>query len=427
MQSFCLKLCFLHKKFGILSFSNLSFKMLRSLFVFISFISLFSCVDKSRSDYDIPVFKKINTENQTLAGMSILSDAIKNNPSNSENYYKRAVLNFDNYNYNDALIDINRAERLNPNSGLYLFMKAKVQYQLKSKEALLNALASENQDYDNPQLYSLIAALYIEKGDYNKANVYLNKVQSVYPYFSELYLVKGKMFAKRGDTLTAINNYIKAIKLKPHGFNAYDNLIKIYSARGLIDSALVINEQAIKRFPTNTELVYNKGLILESAGSADSAVRVYQRFIKLEPERNDILERIGDIYFRRKNYTSAIIIYQRWATLEPENIKPLLKMADAYDLQKNITSAKKSIEEAIAIEPNNPKLIAELQNYEYQIDMLNRSTVIEEKIYSQRKVKPTKAEPTPEPERRIFGGNFGKIEKIQKRNTLPIGRDTTSN
>ena len=62
--------------------------------LFLCFLTLFACADHSREGYDIPLAQKQNEENQNLAALSILSDAIKNNPSEPDNYYKRAVLHY---------------------------------------------------------------------------------------------------------------------------------------------------------------------------------------------------------------------------------------------------------------------------------------------------------------------------------------------
>lgn len=393
--------------------------------VFILLLSI-SCKESSRAYYNIPQKINDNLENQYLASLSILSEAIKNNPSNPDNYYKRSLLYERIENNKDALVDISRAERLNPNFGLYLFQKAKIQNQLKDPKALNNALLAENQNFDSPDLYVLISDLYNQAGKFNKSAEYFSKAETIYPNNSDVFLVKGKYYAKRGDTATAINNYKKSIRLKSHSFNAYDQLIKIYTKYHLIDSALVLNESAISMFPSKRELIFNKAEILSSVGAGDSAIKVYQRFLKLEPSRYDALDKIGQIYFRRKNFSSALIIYNKWSNIDKENYLPLKKIGECYESQDNFNIAKEFTEKALELAPKNPGLIANLQRLEFKIQEASRIFDAENRVfYKPKDVKIEVAKP--EPERRVFGNNLGNIEKIQKRTPVKIGKDTTRN
>lgn len=392
--------------------------------LFLCFLTLFACTDHSREGYDIPLAQKQNEENQNLAALSILSDAIKNNPSEPDNYYKRAVLHYKIENYKDALVDITRAERLNPNSGLFLYQKAKIQEVLNEKGALKNALDAESQDFSSPDLFVLIADLYLKEKNLGMAQKYMQKAEAVYPYNSELFLAKGKYYALQGDTATAINNYKRALILKPHGFESYDYLIKIFNSAHLVDSALAFNERALKKFPKKRELVYNKAQILENVGALDSATKVYQVFLRLEPDRYDVLEKVGDIYLRKKNYAAAFLIYDKWGKAVPDNEKAYLKASSCYELQKRFTNAKSYLEQALEKLPNSKILLSQLNNVNYQIEAQNNFYENSSEQYFARKNK-AEEEVKPEPQRRIF--DIGNIEKIQKRSQITIGKDTTRN
>lgn len=394
---------------------------------FLCFLTLFACADHSREAYNIPVGQKQNEENQHLAALSILSDAIKNNPSDPDNYYKRAVLQHELGNFKDALVDITRAERLNPNSGLFLFQKAKVQNVLNEKGALKNALDAESQQFSSPSLYVLIADLYIKEKNFRVAHQYIQKAESIYPYNSELFIVRGKYYAMQKDTSTAVNNYKRALALRPHSFEAYDHLIKIYNSAHIVDSALTYNEKALKQFPTNRELVYNKAQILENVGALENAIKVYQSFLRLEPSRYDVLEKVGNIYLRKKNYAAAFLIYDKWSKAVPDNEKAFLKAASCYELQGRHANAKTYLEGAVQKMPDSKALAMRLESVNYILEQkVNTFTNNTQPFYTNTKKTRVEEETTePEPQRRIF--DIGNIEKIQKRSPITIGKDTTRN
>jgi tetratricopeptide (TPR) repeat protein len=401
----------------------------RNWFILLLSLGISACADHSRNQFDIPSQKKINPENEYLAALSLLSDAIKNNPSDAENYYKRAKLQADFENYNDALIDITRAEKLNPNSGLFLYFKAKIEDQLNIPTALKNAQLAERQNFDSPDLYILISNLYLKQKQFNNSQKYMRKAEEAYPYNSDLFLLKGNYYAAQNDTLTAINNFKRALSLTPHKLKPYDFLIKIYNSSSLPDSALMYNEKALKRFPNSRELLYNKARILENVGSLDSATKVYKSFLLLEPDRFDVLEKVGDIYFRKKNYAAAFLIFDKLGKAQPKKISAFKKAALCYEVQEKYTDAKNYLEKSLSVTDFDKDIEDQIMRLSYIIDTRNNLySAQQSNLENENSGKKSKNRiEVVEPQRRLFDANIGAIEKIQKRNSINIRKDSTRN
>lgn len=391
------------------------------LFLVFSFF-LWGCSDTSREDYDIPGESSRSDEEQLGVILEQLSENIKSNPSNPLNYYKRARWQYGAGNYDEALIDITRAERLSPNSGEILFLKSAILHRSGKENALENALYAEDQDYVSPDLYTLIGNLYLDKRNYKKAQEYFRKAERIYPYNSDLFNGKGRYYAMLRDTVTAVNFFKRAIQTRPEVFEYYDDLIKIYGKARLIDSALNLNEAAIARFPENKELLYNKGFILEGAGLLDSAMGIYRQFLRAEPERFDVQERIGNIYFRKKNYPAAFISYNKWAEMEPENPMARLKAARSYIAQDNLPAAKYYLVKALEKHPDNQALKAELNAVNYRIE----SGMLYSSSRSSSGNGDLNAKEKEDEEERVFDRSL-EIQKIPKRRTTLISRDSTRN
>ncbi|MBX2953856.1 MAG: tetratricopeptide repeat protein [Leadbetterella sp.] len=383
---------------------------------------LWGCSDTSRDKYDIPGKSEKTHEEQLEVILEQLSENIKSNPSNPLNYYKRASWQYGEGNYDEALIDITRAERLSPNSGEILFLKSAILYKSGKENALENALYAEDQDFVSPDLYTLIGNLYLDKRNFRKADEYFRKAERIYPYDSDIFNGKGRYYAMLRDTVTAINLFKRAIYTRPDVFEYYDDLIKIYGKSRQIDSALHLNEAAIAKFPDKKELVYNKGLILENAGLLDSAIGIYRKFLKVEPERYDVYERIGNIYFRKKNYPSAFITYNQWAELETENPMPRLKAARSYIAQDNLPAAKYYLGKALEKYPDNKLLKAELNAVNYRIE----SGSLRYSSYTPSGADRLNGGENDEEEERVFDNSL-EINKIPKRKPTLIGRDSTRN
>ncbi|WP_367914112.1 tetratricopeptide repeat protein [Leadbetterella sp. DM7] len=379
---------------------------------------LVGCSDTSRDEYDIPGKLESTHEKQMEVILEKLSESIKSNPSNPLNYFKRAWWQYGEGNYDEALIDITRAERLSPNSGEILFLKSAILYKSGKENALENALYAEDQDFVSPDLYTLIGNLYLDKRNFGKAEEYFRKAENIYPYNSDLFNGKGRYYAMLRDTVTAVNFFKRAIHTRPGVFEYYDDLIKIYGKARQIDSALHLNEMAIAKFPDKKELLYNKGLILENAGLLDSSAGIYRQFLKVEPERFDVYERIGNIYFRKKNYPAAFITYNKWAELDNDNPMPRLKAARSYIAQDNLPAAKYYLVKSLEKYPGNALLKAELDAVNYRIES-----------GALRSYTPSGAENYNEKDKedeRVFDRSL-EINTIPKRKTTLISRDSTRN
>lgn len=392
---------------------------MRYLVWFVIGVLLSGCSSTSRDEYDMPLESSKSKEQQLKVILEQLSESIKANPSNPLNYYKRASWQYQEGNYAEALIDITRAERLNPNSGEILFLKSAILQKSGKENALENALYAEDQEYESPELFALIGNLYLDKSDFGKAEEYFRKAENVYPYNSGLFNGKGRYYAMQKDTLTAIHFYKKAIFTRPGVFEYYNDLIGIYGKARMIDSALYFNELAIARFPGRKELLYNKGFILEETGMLDSAIVLYRRFLREEPDRFDVYERIGNVYFRKRDFPSAYISYNKWAEMEPENPLPRLKAARSYIAQYNLPAARYYLEKALEKHPDNTLLKAELNAVNYRIASGSLAP-------SAREADDELSKERAKEEERIFNRSL-QINKIPKRKPTLIGRDSTRN
>jgi tetratricopeptide (TPR) repeat protein len=400
--------------------------------IFILSTALFSCVENSRDRYNMPLKDDFNLSDEQKIQISVLSDAIVSNPSDPSNYFKRANALLNAENLTEAIVDITRAERFEPNNGEFLFLKAKIQMAQKDKNALLNAKRSEELGYQNIDLYILLSELNIINGSKTEAAKYIAKANQIYPYSADLQITKGNLSMKYGDTATALTYFKRSLQLGQHKIKPYQTLIDNYLNLTILDSALKYTSLGLKKFPKSDELILTRGSIFEKAGVSDSAIAVYKRVITKDPERFDVLEKIGNIYFKNRNFSSAFLIYDQLYKKLNENSKYLFKAADCHEAKGNYQMAIDYLED-------------KGDDYEEDKDMISRMNRLTRKLENNVPVEPyifskpavasnpipkarkPKVIPEPEPERRIFNSSIGTIEKIQKRSGLGISKDSTRN
>jgi tetratricopeptide (TPR) repeat protein len=320
-------------------------------------ILLLACGRSPRERSKIPPAPIESERMRSAAALEALSDAIRSNPSVPENYYKRARLNLQAQKFQEALDDINRADRLKSNIGRYLFVKALALRELgKFDESLVAASNAEILNIDTPEINTLLGDLAQRKGDFKKAESYLAKSLQVAPYNGETYYYKGLLAARKGDTTSSIKNLLTATELKPKYLEAYSQLTTIFKNRQMNDSALVFNNRAINYYPDNSNLLLERGLVFQNVGKLDSAISNYNKAFLMNPERVEPLIYEGAIYFRWKSYIKAIEVYETALKQSPNLAKVYYLTGICYEKLGSYSKAEEYYKTAFEKDPKDSQI-----------------------------------------------------------------------
>lgn len=351
-----------------------------------------SCGKTDRERSKIPPAPVDNDKIRVSAAIEALTDAIRSSPSVSENYYKRAQLYLKTESLQDALEDINRADRLKQNTGKYLFVKALILRAMNNyRESLAFAQSAEILNVDTPELYTLLGDLAQRKGDYARAEEYLAKSLQIAPYDGEIYYYKGTLAARKGDTVLAVGLMNKATQLKPRFYDSYDDIVKILRNRGLYDSALAINQKAMRYFPEKADLVINKATIYQRIGKVDTAMALYDIAIRMDSLKTDAMIFAGGNYFRWKNYTKALDYYTRAYRVNRNIPRINFLIGYCYEQLGSLTQADQYYRLAVQKDPRDDQAMAAATRVSAQISEATG-------VYTAPPVRPRKAQqPVPAP------------------------------
>lgn len=321
-------------------------------------IFLFACGQGNRERSKIPPTPFQTESIQNIASLDALTNAIRNNPSVAENYYKRAIILQKMGDLKRALEDINRADRLKQNTGKYLFVKAMIlRDQKEYRDAFAFAQSAEILNVDTPELYTLLGDLSQQRNDLVKAEQYLAKSLQIAPYDGETYFYQGTLAARKGDTATAILKMNQSIDMKPLFKLGYTKLTDILKDRRLYDSALAVNKSAIAQFPKNPEFYIDRGLVYSKFGRLDSALVYFDKAFVIDNKRVETLLYSASIYFRWKNYTKALEYYEK--VLDADSDTPNINYLTALTLEQLglFTKAEEFLKAAIEKDPNDTQAI----------------------------------------------------------------------
>jgi tetratricopeptide (TPR) repeat protein len=231
-------------------------------------------------------------------------------------YFRLAEIYYDNLWNHDALNELQKLEKLNPNyKGLYL-LKGKI-YQTRLDDS-------------------------------NKALAAFQKVIVNDPQNAEAYYYIGTIYQQKNNKEDAILSYEKAVGTNANDkesiSKSYLQLGRIYKTDGDTDKAIEILKKAFSINPNSKEIIFEligsytqKAENYKSEQKFDKALEIYKEIVKLDPDNPENIEfymEIGSIYRSEELYDKAIEAYQAITKLDPLNF-------DAFSALKELNMLKK--------------------------------------------------------------------------------------
>jgi len=141
-----------------------------------------------------------------------------------------------------------------------------------------------------------------------------------------LYFYRGWAQEKNGNIEAALEDYQKAIELKP-------DFILPYSRSGLACAKQQSYEKASEFYQKSVELGdqditthYNYGVVLMNLGKSEAAKPVFENLLFLDENYSDAYYQLGIIYIGKGDVTKAKEFLQKFVDMDPENSNaPLAK------------------------------------------------------------------------------------------------------
>jgi tetratricopeptide (TPR) repeat protein len=153
-------------------------------------------------------------------------------------------------------------------------------------------------------------------GDYQKAVEYLSRaIDSGELPMSSLFLIhvaRGDAFYAHGNQQAALQDFDKAVTLKPDYPEAYYNRGNLHCLMRQYDKAIEDYTHAIELTENDANAHNNRGMAWHQKGNYESALANYNRAIAINPNepvfyanRGRLWDRIGDDALARADYLQA--------------------------------------------------------------------------------------------------------------------------
>jgi tetratricopeptide (TPR) repeat protein len=240
---------------------------------------------------------------------------------NATEWYKFSLSNsvYGSETYNTAAIRLQRLE---------LLKKPQLQAVPKSPQQGAASLPPSAYKYHKDALeqqYSNSGYRYLENGQYDKAIEEYTKAISIKPNNDDYYYYRGIVYYKTGQYDKAIKDFTTAILLNSLYYGAYLNRGNAYVEKGEFGKAMKDYDRAIRIKPDYVKGYLAKGFALSKMGEFDSAILYYREAIKIDPYNAVAYYNRGIVYKKINEKEKAISDFKESCNLGDKDACEQLK------------------------------------------------------------------------------------------------------
>ena len=208
-----------------------------------------------------------------------------------------------------------------------IFMEKK---QFKTAITLLRDAISSNKN-SSPELYTLLASLYMEQGLFQDGYSTLDAALGVHPNSTKVYFEYGLLLEKENKRELALQRMNTLLELDPDHADALNYVGYTWADMGInLKQALSYIQKALKLKPENGYIRDSLGWVYFRMGELTLATKEILRALQMEPGDPYIHEHLGDIYLKLGDKKKALDAYKDAQRLF-QNEEKQIQMQDQID------------------------------------------------------------------------------------------------
>jgi tetratricopeptide (TPR) repeat protein len=167
------------------------------------------------------------------------------------------------------------------------------------------------------------------------------------------FLNRGLYKKNNKDLQGAIDDYTRAIELKPDFAEAFNNRGEAYFYLRKYENAISDYSRAISLKPGNAGGYYNRGLAYENNDQFEEAVKDYSRAIELDPDISTAYYNRGLVYMNQKVFDKAIEDFSHVIKIDPANTDAYYNRGFSYCRSGLFEKAIADLSKAIELKPDH--------------------------------------------------------------------------
>lgn len=236
------------------------------------------------------------------------------------------------------------------------------QKQKRFNEALIEYQKAEKLNPANINTKINIGTLYQEQKKYNAAISTYDDILKMQPNSTKVMIYKADCLKELKKNDDAVDLYKKVLNIEPKNSEVKAKIFALMKNTMPTEDVLAFLYKNVQNSPMNSEAYYEFAYELHKADKIDDAITYYNKTIEMDSKKIDAYINLSQAYRQKKNYVEALNTIKKAQLITPNN--ELVKkqydvisqeyMANNYNLASNLFQSgeyEKAIEEYKKITP----------------------------------------------------------------------------
>ncbi len=259
------------------------------------------------------IMARLYLRSKKLKQAAKLLESMLQNEKIPEAAYMLAVIRYQQKDDGKAMVLLRGIDQESDQYEDAVYLQVRIFMERNQDDRALQLLESiiQNGDLELPGFYSLLASLYLEQNQTQKAYKILDNALIKFPDAVQIYFEYGLLLEQDGAQERAITLMKKVLKLDPDHAEALN-----YLAYTWADNNVQL-QKSLKYILKSMDLKPNNGYITDTLawvyfrmGKLNQATTTILKALKLEPDDPNIYEHLGDIYRQQGLDAKALKAYQ---------------------------------------------------------------------------------------------------------------------
>lgn len=210
------------------------------------------------------------------------------------------------------------------------------EYKEDYQTAVSKLLQALNLSANDVMIYTKLAGVYSEMGEYEKALAAYAKVAELKPADGYIYLSIGSIYENQGKYIEALNAYNKVMEMCPEYLYNYLNIANVQYQLRDYKSAIENYNKFLSTYSQHWEARENLAASYISNRNYENAANEYENLYSRNPAGFKDFANYGLALFEVKDYQKASEFLEKAVDADPENTSAHINLALSYqELDRN--------------------------------------------------------------------------------------------
>lgn len=305
-----------------------------------------------------------------------LTEKIKENPANPENYYQRSLAFLQLHSIKNAYSDMQRAIMLDSSNAKYYLAITDIYLTGGYADGAIESLNTLiRREPDNQEAITKLSKVYYYEKDYNNSLKQILTLLKKDENNAEAYFILGMNYKEMKDTAKAIAAFQKAVQRKENFYDAYMQLgllhaqIKSKTAPQYFDNAIRLDSTSAEAYYAKAKYYQDAAMETKKKGNASSVTqdietskKIYRKLILKDPQYENAYFNLGFIYLQQDSIDKAYKYFDFAIKVSPRYAEAYYYRGLCSEIKGNTVQAKSDIENALALKPGYILAEEELKN-----------------------------------------------------------------